>query len=55
MKMKTLVEIIMIVGVLLIFGSITAFAWKISPGVAVLVAGIILAGAGCAIYDVIEE
>lgn len=55
MKMKILAGIMMIVGFLLIFGSIVAFTWEISPGFAVLVAGIILAGVGCTICEAIEE
>ena len=55
MKMETLAGIMMIVGLLLIIGSIVAFAWKISPGVAVLIAGIMLAGVGCTIYEAVEE
>ena len=55
MKMETLAGIMMIVGLLLIFGSIVAFVWKVSPGFAVLVAGIMLAGIGCTIYEAIED
>ena len=55
MKMETLAGTMMIVGFLLIIGSITALVWEISPGMAVLVAGIILAGVGCAICEAIEE
>ena len=55
MKMEILAGIMMIIGLLLIFGSITALVWTISPGVAVLVAGVMLVATGSAIYEVIEE
>ena len=55
MNISRLVAIMVTIGLLLIFGSITALVWTISPGVAVLVAGVMLVATGSAIYEVIEE
>ena len=55
MKISRLVAIMVTIGLLLIFGSITALVWTISPGVAVLVAGVMLVATGSAIYEAMED
>ena len=55
MKMEILAGIMMIIGLLLIFGSITALVWTISPGVAVLVAGVMLVATGSAIFETMDD
>ena len=55
MNISRLVVIMVTIGLLLIFGSITVLVWKISPGVAVLVAGIMLVATGSAIFETMED
>ena len=55
MKISRLVAIMVTIGLLLIFGSITALVWTISPGVAVLVAGIMLVATASAIFETMDD